>query len=111
METNMKRTLLYIVKTKDSQNILGVFSSLQKAYEAGHEHLLDKPKYNLELRIVQQDMSEFFACSGFEIDFEQNFTQRDILSMQNLIENWSTWRFFEHQLEEIRRSRCVVNLP
>lgn len=107
----MKRTLLYIVKTKDSHNILGIFSSLQKAYEAGHEHLLDKPKYNLELRIVQQDMSHFLGCSGFELDFEQNYSEDDIREFQSLINNWSTWEHFDYIQEEIRKSRNIVSLP
>lgn len=100
----MNRTLLYIVHNdfENNHSILGVFTSLWNAYEAGHQKLmeLNNPHHYMKLRIVILDMSDYIACSEYEIDFACDFTPEEIRKQQELIENWSMWDNFERMVME-----------
>lgn len=102
----MNRTLLYIVHNnfENNHSILGVFTSLWNAYEAEHQKWLEVhenyPHHYMKLRIVIPDISDYIACSEYELDFACEFTPEEIRKQQELIENWGMWSSFERMVIE-----------
>lgn len=102
----MKKTLLYIVRNNfedgivQNKSILGVFSSLEKAYIAGHEKWLEVhekyPEHYMELKVVQPDMGDYNGCSAYNLDFSREYSTEELTALDQKIQNWDMWKHFEY---------------
>ena len=108
----MNRTLLYIVRNHfedgivQNKSILGVFTTIQKAYIAGREKWLavheSNPSFYMEIKVVQPDMSDYDGCSAYNLDFSREYTSEELAALEQKIQDWGMWKYFEaaqHQRE------------
>lgn len=95
-------TLLYIVRNNFEDecyghSILGVFTSLEEAYKAGRKKYqeINNPKHHMELKITIPNLSNYFGCSAYNLNFAREYSAQELQELDQKIREWDTWHYFE----------------
>ena len=108
--------LLYIVRNdympknkKDralighNHSILGIFTSLKEAYNAGKKKWEEMSKIGeiengfwMNIKVVKPNLSNYLGCSAWQIMWNKEYSEEELNDMQQKIENWSMWKNFQY---------------
>lgn len=112
--------LLYVVRNdyepKDKKNraligrncsILGVFPDLKSAYVAGKKKWEQMVKcgevdngFWMNIKVLKMGLSDYLGCSAWQFMWNKDYTDEEIETMQQKIENWCMWKNFQYMVEE-----------
>lgn len=97
---NKKSQLLYIVLNyarKDfgsAQNsILGVYTSLKKAYTAGHAKAVEMQGFGfnetcMKLKVVRPNSYNYVGCSAYQMNFLAVYSNKELKDLATKIQDW-----------------------
>ena len=90
-----------------NHSILGVFTSLKQAYDAGKkkwDKMVETGEVDngfwMNIKVCKPNLSEYLGCSAWQIMWNKNYTDEEIENIQQKIENWCMWKNLQYFVEE-----------